>query len=146
MKFSVFAEAFTGGIGDTNLGIDSTLVVGDGFPVTALDSGVVTFYGASTLASATYLVFKLNSRFNSTNALPVIAIKLIDAVKGTTTVLPTDITVQQVVNEYAVFTFTGDPMTVGERVEIEIEIDDSLILPPTPSEIALISPIMTSII
>ena len=146
MKFSVFAEAFTGGIGDTNLGIDSTLVVGDGFPVTALDSGVVTFYGASTLSNATGLVFKLNSRFNSTNALPVIAIKLIDAVKGTTTVLPTDITVQQVVNEYAVFTFTGDPMTVGERVEIEIEIDDSLILPPTPSEIALISPIMTSII
>jgi hypothetical protein len=147
MKYSVIADAYATYGNDASVGLDYQLNLGDGFPASAIEDKEVVLFGVSYHFNAITITFRANNLFNATDPLPITSVTIIDPTIGTTTFLPSNVVFQSDNGTYALYAFSsGNPMTVGERVEVQIEFDDSLILPPAPSELAIMSPIMSAII
>jgi len=133
MKFSVFAEAYTDGFGAVAVGLGSDATDGGGYPTAVLEARTVKLVGVYNIPSTQQLVigFTKNADFVAQSGLPVTSIKIVDAVIGTTTIQPGDIVGQSGAGN-VIWYATGDlgaaKMTSGERIEVEIDLPDSLIL------------------
>ena len=145
MKYSVIAEAYADSFGAASVGKASDGTDGDGYPVIAEDSdsvelaGVYSNSGVSTKAG---LLFKANTFFNVSDPLPVTSVKIIDPVIGTTTIVPGDVATIQAVGGNILYLVSGATQTIttGQRVEIEVDFPDSLIIAPISGRPTLTAP------